>query len=134
MASRRPYNLTLIPGPISASTNSNGQKTFVTRASLFVRGRPVERMVVIPDRIHGQIADQLCEGREITLRCLIETGPAEDSTSDRQVLTVVAAPRTAVVTEAETITARALKDVPHFAGLPSVNSATNLPQLLLLLS
>ena len=134
MASPRPYNLTVIPGPISANTNSNGQKTFMTRASLITKGRRVECTLIIPARIHAELAGQLSECREITLRCFIETAAIEGSTPEHQILTAVAAPRTTVDNEDAKASARAQQTGYSPVGLRSANLPTDIPHRLLLLS
>ncbi|MAM40813.1 MAG: hypothetical protein CL949_20440 [Erythrobacter sp.] len=134
MASPRPYNLTVIPGPISATTNSNGQKTFMTRASLITKGRQVECTLIIPARIHAELGDQLSEGREIALRCFIEPAAAEGSATDHQILTAVAVPRATADNEDAKASARTQQTGYSLVGLRSANLPSDLPQRLLLLS
>ena len=93
MATKRAYNLTVVPGSVATVINSNGTKSFKTRASLTLNGRQVERTLIVPGKMHAALKGQFRKGREIALRCLISKVANDDGTPGGEFLTAVALPR-----------------------------------------
>ena len=93
MANARAYNLTVVPGSVQTITNSKGTKTFKTRVTTTLRGRQVERTLMASGKAHAELKGLLRKGREIQIRCLIESVANDDGSEGGQFLTAVGLPK-----------------------------------------